>query len=41
MGEADGGQAVRRMPAHLPARTLQDLQNVQAFLSLPGSLWSL
>lgn len=38
MGEADGGQAVRRMSAHLPARTLKDLQSVQVFLSLPGSL---
>lgn len=41
VGEAGGGQAVRRVPAHPPACTLWDLQSVQVFLSLPGNLWSL
>lgn len=41
VGEAGGGQAVRRMPAHPPACTLWDLQSVQVLLSLPGNLWSL
>lgn len=40
-GEAGGGQAVRRVPAHPPACTLSDLPSVQVFLSLPGNLWSL
>lgn len=38
VGEADGGWAVRELPADLNARTLQDLR---VLFSLPGSLWAL